>query len=272
MDPEVETAAPAAEAAPAATPSAAPAPDATPAAAVTPAFPGHDAFSWDSWDGKPDALPEPVRGWASKLEGHYTKEATAREAEAKELRELYERLTTDSEDPRVGETKAELDKAKAEHAEKVADYEKQLARYQAWEQELDKVRSAESARQVEEFKTANGWIWDNGPIEQLANELVDEEFTPTDLPVILRLPPDLIEAARKLCRELVASGTKDPGKLAIRITRSEAKFAPAPSESLQAAPATRIVTPTNDRPGAPNDFEERRARVVAAANAQMKAG
>lgn len=278
---EVETTAPAVEttsteaSAPAAAPAATTPSAVTGAGASAPApvtFPTHDSFGWDKWDGSHQSLPEPVRGWGERLEGHYTKEAQAREAEAKELRELYERLTTDSEDPRVGQTKAELEAAKAEYAREKAEYEEKLGKYQAWEAELQQITAAESAKFVEEYKAANAWIWDGGPIEKLANELVDEEFAPSDLPTILRLPPALIAEARRINKDLVAGGTKGAGTLALRIARSEAKFAAAPSESLQASPANRITTPTTTNPGTPTSFEERRQRAVDAANRAMKAG
>lgn len=272
--------APAAPAAPAATDSSAGAPAAggatqssvaTPSSPTTeaPAFPSADEIDWDSWDGSHDRLPEPIRPWGQKLQGHYTKTARQREAEATELRKLYEDLTSGVEDPRVAEGAQKLQELQSKYEAEKAQYEEKIAKYEGWRQQLEVLRDKQAQEYADNFEKKHAWIFDGGEVEKIAGELFDEGFLGEDLPVVLRLPPPMLEKVRAEHTSLRNRGVPNASELAIRLVRSEARFAPQPSEALQASTGNRVTTTTTADPGVPLDFESRRLRAVEKANKSL---
>ena len=113
-------------------------------------FPSADEFGWDDWDGTHDALPEPVRGWGSRLSTHYSSAADTKIKEQQESSEytqrLYDALMSGDEDPRI-----------SEYSTKIADWETKFGT-------LDDKHSTMST-EYEEFKASV-----NAAIEQEAEE------------------------------------------------------------------------------------------------------
>ena len=111
---------------------------AAPASEPTPtAYPTPDAFEWDTWDGKPEVLPEQVRPWhegfAKRFETDrlkYQDDLARSNSNAALWKRLYESHGMGAEDPRVSELST-----------KVQSYESAFQRYQEEQaQQMDEIR------------------------------------------------------------------------------------------------------------------------------------
>lgn len=123
------------------------------AAEPAPAYPGADTFAWDTWDGKPDALPDPVRPWHERFDKRYkTQEEHARlqhqedlakhQAMTNQWKRIAENGYTGQEDPRI-----------AEATEKATRYEAAFQRYQ-------EEQKAEFEQINKEFERTSGDYYD----------------------------------------------------------------------------------------------------------------
>ena len=211
-----------------------------------------DTFGWDGWDGKEDKLPEQIRPWATKLGGYYGKQSELARQEADRVKQIYESLSSGMEDPRLAELQAKYDgetKTRSELAEQHRQVQQQLQEAQShFQRYVD--QQAESKAQA--FQQANAWIFESPELQTVGAALLDEQFSADDLPVLLRMPEPLLEATRKVHKELISTGAKNAGAHAIRIARSEFKV-PAPSPAAQKTAGANGPVPATSIPTAPSE-------------------
>ena len=205
----------------------------TGAAGSAPDFPSADEFGWDTWDGTHDAIPEQLRPWAQKFEGHYTKEARLAREEAERNRSLYEAMMEGREDPRISEYKTKWETEAQTLQRHKQEFETQKSQYDAYRQRVEQHFEQEAEQEVLAWEAANSWILDGGPVQEAAKELITEGFDYEELPAILVMPTGMQEVARKQMKELSASGAKNAGKLAIRLAKAEFQLdEPSPAVAL----------------------------------------
>lgn len=254
VEPAVVDPAPAAETAPAAAPASTDAPEAAAtdvttsepeAAPEAPAFPGADEFGWDEWDGKVDALPDPVRAWAEKLAGHYQRAATEKETEANFVRTTYEALLAGRPDPRIEKLEADL-AAKVKELEgftgTTKEWEKKVAaaeeKAQQVQQAWDTFVNEQADAQAKAYAEKHPWMFENEEVSKLAGELFEEGFGMDDVPVILRMPDAQREQVRVIFKDL--AGAKNAGQHAIALARGRADIKmPTSAELVEAG--SRVV-------------------------------
>lgn len=199
-----------------------PAPESTPE--VTP-----DDFGWDSWDGSDDALPEPVRPWASKLSAHHMKQAQAARDEAERIRKVYESLVDGQEHPELTELRAKYETESKTWQERQAELEKTKSDYAAYQKAVADWQDKILQEKVDDFQRKNAWMFESEELQELGGKLIDEGFDPyTDLPILLRMPDQVLERARKEMAEL--AGAKNAGPKAIQIAQAAVRL-PAPNQS-----------------------------------------
>ena len=209
-----------------------------------------DTFGWDDWDGSEDSLPEDIRPWASRFNSFYMKDAEIAKQEAEKIRKVWEGLLEGHEDPRLNDLRKQLDTTGATAREHEQRYTKLQSEFDAYRAEIEKWSTEHGNSVAAKFQEANPWIFDNGPIQKIGAELLDENFEMDELPVLLRMPEEMLAHARKLHKELAASGAKNAGNLAIRLTRAEYQ-PPALSPSAQSAAGSTGAPPLSIAPSRP---------------------
>lgn len=205
-------------------------------------------FDWAAWDGEDASLPEPARQFSEGFRGYFSARSKEAEEELASLRSTYESLMMGREDPRVAEMQSKLsetERAAKEHSEK---YSALQAEYEKFKSEIAARQQAEEEAWMSNYKAQNAWMFDDGPIQQTAGELIDEGFSPEELPLMLRQPAPVIVEARKINKELQSSGAKGVGKHALALAR--AKFAdperPLTAEVVAGSTGTRNPPISNE--------------------------
>jgi hypothetical protein len=219
----------------------------------------HDTFGWDKWDGKPEGLPEEVRGWGTKFNEHYRKQfeperlsyqekLAQSQAQEAQWKRLYSAQGVE-EDPRI-----------ADLSGKVKTYETAFTKYQ-------EEKTAESKALAEEFEKANNDYFsfvvaqNKDFFDALTPELREAVANATEhLPLhaavdYAKLGPKVLEEALKLSQQGVAP---DAISRVIQAERTMAKAgtppkAPSPAAAIVAgnAPTTpppRVPTAASPRP------------------------
>lgn len=153
-----------------------------------------ESFDWEKWDGELASLPEKARARLSEKEADLLKA----KQDADDRAQLYSEMISQVEDPQVPKLREQLDKAKADlealKADKNATAE-QLAEAKKKAEEAD---AAVVEAKVEAFKTANAWIFDDGPVEQLAYDLTQKNWKVEHLPIILKWDKATLAKATKI--------------------------------------------------------------------------
>lgn len=228
-------------------------PDSTPDVGSEPEITA-DSFGWDDWDGSEDAFPEPVRPWAAKLNGHWTKQKTEAErlarAEADKIKGIYETLMEGQEDPRLAEYRTQIE----EHGKSRQQLEQERDQYrtqaEAAQAQYTQYAEAQATRSAESFQKANSWIFESNELSQLGADLIESGFQAEDLPVLLRMPEPLLAKAKEIHKSLLSTGAKNVGSYAIKLARAEFK-GPEPSPSALKVAGANGQVPSASIPTAP---------------------
>lgn len=166
------------------------------------AEPSIDDFDWDSWDGAIDALPESARPWAERVASRYEAAASAAQEEAERARMLYEAISEGLDDPRLKELQEKLEKGETEWSSKHQEFESKIREYEDRVAAFEAFYDQEAERLAKDFQDKNAWIFDDGPVQKLAEELLgDDGFSLEVLPDLLRQPKPVIAKARELMKE-----------------------------------------------------------------------
>lgn len=209
---------------------------------------GPDKFDWSGWDGKPDALPEPVRPWADGFSRYHADRLAAERAEADRVITIANQILEGRGDPRVKDWEAKH-KAEAERAAALQkQYEELVSERDAMYQQFMSREEARLRAETDAFQAQHSWIFDGGKLEQLAGELLDEGFLVKDLPEALKLDEPVLSRAREEAKALAEQGVKEPTSLALRLARAEAGQAPAaaPAKAAPQAPAPPPKPPVHN--------------------------
>lgn len=118
--------------------------------AVEPQWPDPAEFSWDEWElSKLDALPEPVRPWATNILDKQKAYVSDLQRASDHYRSLYEALSYGKEDPRL----STLSKENQTYKEKVAQFE---AAQTQFNESLEKMANEFAEREYNWFIARHG--------------------------------------------------------------------------------------------------------------------
>lgn len=156
-----------------------------------------DSFGWDDWDGKHEAFPEDIRGWAEKINGHWNPKIKEHEEDAARYQRLYEALSYGQEDPRLNE----LQTKNTEWETKYTTLQNELTGFQTSLEEYEN-------QQVEEFVTkfydAHGPELEQNPeLKSAVTTLVESEFDPYYAVKLAKLGSEAAQFALELKKENV---------------------------------------------------------------------
>ncbi len=230
-------------------------------------FPSPDSFGWDDWDGAVDKLPEPVRGWGGKLSERYAKTAEDARAEARFAQETYEKLLKGETDPRLEKLERDL-AAKLKELEGFQGSSKELqtkleaaeARAKEYEAAWAKYQDDQATAFADNFAKQHPWMFDDGPVQELASQLLDDGFALDDLPVVLRLPDVTLERARVLVKEM--KGAQNAGQHAVRVARSEMGIQKSPAADLVASGSRVAAAAADIQPKQGESMSDRLSRTI----------
>jgi hypothetical protein len=223
-----------------------------------PRFPGADEYKWDEWDGKPDALPELIRPWHEKFHGRYQKDISERDKTIGHYKSLYDALSFNEEDPRVGELTGKVQT----YEQKVAEYESRIAQY---EQAEDARIEADVKSSIEKFKAENPDFWSDKALGDKLSSFLDEGWHFEHAAKVAKMPADLQEWAQAqrqagVPEQKIVEYAEERAKM-----RRPAAPAPRPGVSLVngSGPVTAPVVEPKTDPEQFDSFEDWR-------NAQVK--
>lgn len=156
-----------------------------------------DTFGWDDWDGKHEAFPEEIRGWAEKINGYWNPKIKEYEDDAARYQRLYEALSYGQEDPRL----AELQTQNSEWETKYATLENELA---GFKQSLEDYENQQVEEFVNNFYETHGQELESDEVLRNAvTKLVEEDVDPYFAVKIAKLGDDATEFAIELKKENV---------------------------------------------------------------------
>lgn len=189
-------------------------------------FPSADEFGWDDWDGTHDALPEPVRGWGTRLSDHYSSAADKKIAEQKESSEytqrLYDALMSGDEDPRI-----------AEYSTKIADWETKFGElddkhstisteYEEFKASVNAAIEQEAEEYAASFRESNSDLFSDEALAGTFADLLEEGWDLETAAEASRLPSSALEVAKK------AKADGVPDSYAIKIASGTKRSTPKP--------------------------------------------
>jgi hypothetical protein len=230
----------------------------------------HETFDWDSWDGDHKRMPETVRGWAERLAAYYEKPVSAAREEAERVQRIYESLMEGREDPRLNELQQKLEQEQNGWRTEKTTLEDRLRQHEEQVKAYSEYYEQQATSAADEFKAANEWLFDEGPVQELASELLAKDgFDYKDLPTLLRMPDRALQMARDLMKEF---GNPKLGKHAIELAKT--KFAPVPvsqSERLVAGANGPVNTATEAAFEEPKDADYNTTKLRAVRLAMKRA-
>lgn len=165
------------------------------------------AEDWDvdSWDGFIDDVPEHYRPVVSKLWERADKKAEESIAAQKEqlstAYDSYMALIEASEDPRVKLLAEEKDKLEAASKEATAEYERLKAQFDEVTARQERFQRELAAEAASRFVEENPDLFDGGENEKMVEALVDEGWSPSLIPRLMKQPKSKLEKGRERNRQ-----------------------------------------------------------------------
>lgn len=213
-------------------------------------FPSHNDFGWDDWDGTHDALPEPVRGWGSKLSDYYTSRSDAKIKEHEEssdhTRRLYEALMGGNEDPRVEEYSTKLSDWEGRYGELDDKYTSMQTEYEGFKANVEAAIEAEADAYAQTFRETNSDIFESNELATKFADLLEEGWDLETAAKASRLSDDVLGIARKA----KADGVPDAYALRFAAAGRQRAAKPRPGAQLTAGATTPSRPPAQST--APN--------------------
>ncbi|MBW2637510.1 MAG: hypothetical protein JRC86_08345, partial [Deltaproteobacteria bacterium] len=165
------------------------------------AFPTASEFTWDSWDGTTDALPEPVRDWGKRIydhrQGWVDSEMKAREADTIRLQEIYNGLIEGQEDPRIKEFTQKSEAHRKELEDLKKSYGATQQEYEEYKAAVQKAVDDEAKAIADTFKATHPEIFKDPKKLSLFGELLGEDWDLDAIPEVMALGDDARTVARK---------------------------------------------------------------------------
>lgn len=156
-----------------------------------------DSFGWDDWDGKHEAFPEDIRGWAEKINGHWNPKIKEHEEDAARYQRLYEALSYGQEDPRLNE----LQTKNTEWETKYTTLETEL---NGFKESLEEYENQQVEEFVTKFYDTHGEELEQNPeLKNAVTTLVEQEFDPYYAVKLAKLGEGAAEFALELKKENV---------------------------------------------------------------------
>jgi hypothetical protein len=213
-------------------------------------FPSHDDFGWDDWDGTHDTLPEPVRGWGSRLSDHYTSQADAKikahEESSDHTRKLYEALMGGDEDPRVAEYSTKLTEWEGRYGDLDDKYTTMQTEYEGFKANVEAAIEAEADAYAKTFRETNSDIFESNELATKFADLLEEGWDLETAAKASRLSDAVLGVARKA----KADGVPDAYALQIAASNKQRPSQPRPGAQLTSGATTPSRPPAQST--APN--------------------
>lgn len=162
-----------------------------------PAPPGVDDFAWDTWDGSLESIPDGQRGWIEKALDWSNGQQAEKDAEVARLREQYAAWMDGLEDPRLAELQAKIESGTAKQGEVQSAYDTLKTEFDEYVAGVNAYIEADQLRVVEAFKAENPTLFDGGEVEAAAVELDKEGWPMRFLPIVVKLKPSALKAAKE---------------------------------------------------------------------------
>ena len=184
-----------------------------------------DSFGWDDWDGKHEAFPEDIRGWAEKINGYWSPKIKEHEEDAARYQRLYEALSYGQEDPRLNE----LQTKNTEWETKYTTLENEL---NSFKESLEEYENQQVEEFVTKFYDTHGEELEQNPeLKSAVTTLVENEFDPYYAVKLAKLGSDAAEFALELKKENV------PDKRALELISLKFSAKNTPSAQTPAQPS-----------------------------------
>jgi len=156
-----------------------------------------DSFGWDEWDGKHEAFPEDIRGWAEKINGHWNPKIKEHEEDAQRYQRLYEALSYGQEDPRLNE----LQTKNTEWETKYTTLENQLNDFKG---SLEEYENQQVEEFVNKFYESHGQELEQDPnLKKAVTSLVEQDLDPYHAVKVAKLGEEATSFALELKKENV---------------------------------------------------------------------
>lgn len=228
------------------------------------AFPTASDFSWDSWDGTTDALPEPVRDWGKRIydyrQGWVDTEMKTREADIQRLQEIYNGLIDGQEDPRVKEFSERNEAQLKEIEELKQSFGATQKEYEEYKAAVQKAIDDEAKAIADNFKATHSEIFKDPEKLSLLEELLGEDWDLEAIPEVMALS----DTARAVARKARVEGTPDRYALQLAASVVSKPAAPRPGATITSGATGSAPTPHRATAGSGDakTFDELRNNAV----------
>lgn len=156
-----------------------------------------ETFGWDDWDGKHDSFPEDIRGWAEKINGHWSPKIKEHEEDAARYQRLYEALSYGQEDPRLNE----LQTKNTEWETKYTTLENELTGFKT---SLEEYENQQVEEFVNKFYESHGQELEKDEnLKKAVTSLVEQELDPYYAVKVAKLGNEATAFALELKKENV---------------------------------------------------------------------
>jgi hypothetical protein len=206
----------------------------------------HETFGWDGWDGNADSLPENIRGWGTRLSGHYKNhyegEFDKYRAETDRMRTIYEALVSGAEDPRHDELTGQLGALQAKFDELQTSSTTTQTEFEEYRQAVEKALDDEADRYAQWFETQHPHIFADKELATRFSQLLENGWELEHAPAALELSDTALAAAQKALNDGV------PPSYALRIAQNS-----SPQSKRQSPrPGAKLVSGATGSSVAPN--------------------
>lgn len=214
-------------------------------------IPDASSFDWDSWSGHIDDIPEPVREWSVRARDWAERRTASvlkdKEAELEERLEIYQQLISGVQDPRVDQLSSDVEEYRSRASELEEQYKQAQQLLESERQAAEAFRRDVARMSRERFEAENPWIFDNGPVEKAAVELLQEGWEIRHLPKVLKLTRAQQEKARKAFAKNPAASEE----ILLWVEASQPKPTSTSRELVGGASSPAVVAPTAVKPEPP---------------------
>jgi len=205
----------------------------------------HETFGWDGWDGNAEGLPEHMRGWGTRMSGHYKNhyegEFDKYRAETDRMRTIYEALVTGAEDPRHDELTGQLGALQTKFDELQSSSTTTHSEFEEYKQAVEKALDEEADRYAQWFETQHPHIFADKELATRFSQLLENGWELEHAPAALELSDTALAAAQKALNDGV------PPSYALRIAQNS-----SPQAKRQPRPGAKLVSGATGSSVAPN--------------------
>lgn len=235
---------------------------------VAPAsFPSAEEFGWDDWDGGHESLPEPLRSWGEKFNGHYSKkvedQVAARVEALDRSEQIYRALLDGDEDPRMKEYQDQLAEWETKYNTLNSDVEGEREQFLKYQEAVNSSIEAEAREYADWFQRTNPDLYEDENKGLIFAGLLEEGWEMETAAEASRLSVPEIRAAR----EAKSNGVPDAYAIRLAVGAKSASPPPRPGAKITSGATTpvRSAEQTAAEPPRPSNLQDLRSAIAAKA-------